>query len=118
MKKQILMLPYLHGFVTEVVLHAQQILNDLAIKQFEEELLALVDEGHRRLVIDFQKVEYFSSTAIGKLIVLHKALLARQGRLVLCAIDERVFEAFKITSFDRIFKIYPSEQEALQYAAA
>lgn len=118
MKKQILMLPYRHGFVTEVVLHAQQILNDLAIKQFEEELLALVDEGHRRLVIDFRKVEYFSSTAIGKLLVLQRALLARQGRLVLCAIDERVFEAFKITTFDKVFTFRPTCEEAVQCIAA
>jgi len=95
---------------------ASRILDDQVIEQVGEQLNSLVEQsGHQRILLNFNKVEYLSSAALGKLVVLRKKVEAAKGKLALSNIDETIFEAFKITGFDRIFKIFSDEQEALQY---
>ena len=93
-----------------------RILDDQIIQQFGEQLKSLVEQaGHQRILLNFSKVDYLSSAALGKLVVLRKQVEAVKGKLALSNIDASIFEAFKITGFDRIFKIFDDEQEALQY---
>jgi anti-sigma B factor antagonist len=95
---------------------ASRILDDQVIEQVGEQLNSLVEQsGHQRILLNFNKVEYLSSAALGKLVVLRKKVETAKGKLALSNIDETIFEAFKITGFDRIFKIFSDEQEALQY---
>ncbi len=95
---------------------ASRILDDQIIEQVGDQLNSLVEkDGHQRILLNFNKVEYLSSAALGKLVNLRKKVETAKGKLALSNIDESIFEAFKITGFDRIFKIFSDEQEALQY---
>lgn len=102
--------------VAHVSITQGRILDDQIIQQFGEQLNSLVDvSGHERILLNFAKVEYLSSAALGKLVVLRKKIEAVKGKLALSNIDPTIFEAFKITGFDRIFKIFDEEQEASQF---
>ena len=94
----------------------RKILDELCIHEIQEELSTLV-ESHpgAKLLLCFKNVEHLSSAALGKLVVLRKKVEGAKGKLALSNIDDSIFEAFKITGFDRIFKIFPDEQEALQF---
>ena len=93
-----------------------RILDDQIIQQFGEQLNSLVDQaGHTCILLNFSKVEYLSSAALGKLVVLRRLVEGVKGKLALSNIDDSIFEAFKITGFDRIFNIFPDEQEGLQF---
>ena len=70
--------------------------------------------GRRKLLLNFNNVEYLSSAALGKLITLNKKLQAAGGRLILCNIDPQIYEVFEITKLDRFFNIQKEEQAALQ----
>ena len=50
---------------------------------------------------------------MGKLVSLLKKSQANDGKLVLCSIEESIYEIFKIMRFDRMFKIYKNEDEAV-----
>ncbi|MFO0812604.1 MAG: STAS domain-containing protein [Gemmatales bacterium] len=102
--------------VAVVSILAGRILDDQVIQQFGDQLKSLVEQaGHHHILLNFSKVEYLSSAALGKLVVLRKQVEAAKGKLALSNIDSSIFEAFKITGFDRIFKIFDDEQEALQF---
>lgn len=102
--------------VAVVSILAGRILDDQVIQQFGDQLKSLVEEaGHQRILLNFSKVEYLSSAALGKLVLLRKQIETIKGKLALSNIDDSIFEAFKITGFDRIFKIFADEQEGLQY---
>lgn len=102
--------------VAVVSIQQARVLDDQIIQQFGDQLKSLVDQaGHQRILLNFSKVEYLSSAALGKLVVLRKQVDAVKGKLALSNIDASIFEAFKITGFDRIFKIFDDEQEALQF---
>lgn len=103
------------GDVTVVSFTEKKILDEPNIQAIGEQLYGLVeDSGRKKLLLNFGKVEYLSSAALGKLITLNKKVQAVSGRLALCNIDPTIYEVFEITGLYRVFNIYGDEQEALQ----
>jgi anti-sigma B factor antagonist len=103
------------GDVTVVNFVDRRILDEQNIQIIGEQLFSLVDEvGRRKLLLNFGNVEFLSSAALGKLIALHKKLQAVGGRLILCNIDQEIYEVFEITRLDKFFTIQKEEQAALQ----
>ncbi len=103
------------GDVTLVVFTTNKILDDQVIQSIGEQLFSLVDSmGKKNILLNFNKVEYLSSAALGKLISLHKRVLGVKGKLALCCIAPSIFEVFEITGLKKVFRIFDTEQEALE----
>jgi anti-sigma B factor antagonist len=81
--------------------------------RFKEDLLALMDEGVRRIVVDLSEVTFIDSTALGVLIGGVRRLHEREGRLVLVAATRPVLRALTLTGLDRVFTICPTREEAV-----
>jgi anti-sigma B factor antagonist len=93
----------------------RKILDEQNIQKIGEDLFSLVDQyGRKKILLNFSKVEYLSSAALGKFISLNKKVQTAGGKLVMCNINEDIFEVFEITRLDRLFKIEKDEQSALQ----
>lgn len=100
--------------VTVVSFVETKITDDESIQEVGDQLYSLVEiEGHRNLLLNFGKVQFLSSAALGKLINLKKKVGAVKGKLKLCCIHKDLFEVFRITRLDQVFEIYDEEQEAL-----
>lgn len=92
----------------------KRILDEPTIQAIAEQLFSLVDEqNQRKLCLNFNNVEYMSSAALGKLINLHKKLTGVKGKMAMCHVIPQIFEVFAITKLDKIFKIFPDEDQAL-----
>ena len=80
-------------------------------------LFKLVDEDKRdRLVLDFTKVKYLSSQAIGIILTLNKKLSqAEDSAVVLCGVGPQLMQLLKITRLDQLLKIAPTQAEALKH---
>ena len=103
------------GDVTVVNFIDRKILDEQNIQVIGEQLFSLVDEaGRRKILLNLGNVEYLSSAALAKLITLNKKVQQTGGRLILCNIDTQIYEVFEITKLNKLFNIYPGEQEALQ----
>lgn len=103
------------GDVTVVNFIDRKILDEQNIQIIGEQLFSLVEQEQcKKLLLNFQNVEYLSSAALGKLITLHKKVQGAGGKLVLCSIDAQIREVFEITKLDKLFKIKKDEQEGLQ----
>jgi anti-sigma B factor antagonist len=103
------------GDVTVVNFVDRKILDEQNIQIIGEQLFSLVDElGRRKILLNFQNVEFLSSAALGKLITLNRKLQGVGGRLVMCGIAKEIREVFEITKLDKLFKIFADEQSALQ----
>ena len=92
------------------------LMDPLELEKIGQQLYHLVDaEDNRRVIIDFEKVQYLSSQAIGIVITMHKKLNSlKNSKLVLCAVNPKLMELIKITRLDRILTIKPSQKEALK----
>lgn len=92
------------------------LMDALILEEIAGELYRLVDEEDRRkIVLDFEKVEYLSSQAIGIVMTLYKKLSAlKNGKLVLCSVGPKLTELLRITRLDRVLAVKPTQREAVK----
>ena len=103
------------GTVVVARLPRGDLLDEAVINSVGGQLIALVDDlGSQRIAIDFRRVRRVASALMGKLIDLNRRLKANGGRLAVYGADPIVAGVFQIMALDRLFGIYPGEQEALQ----
>ena len=92
-----------------------RILDATYIEELGDELFGLVEQdGCKKLVINFSDVEFLSSAALNKLIILDKKVKANDGILVLCELRQEISEIFSITRLDQLFQIVDSESAAVE----
>lgn len=92
----------------------RKILEELAIREIEEELSRLVESKDTiNLLLNFQNVEHLSSAALGMLIKLNDQVGKRSGKLKLSDIRPQIYQVFKITRLNKLFDIHTSTTEAL-----
>lgn len=79
----------------------------------ESKLLGLMDDGEKKILIDFSQLEYISSAGLRVLLMAAKRMKAAGGQLALCAMNENVKQVFDISGFSAIFNIYLNEEEGV-----
>jgi anti-sigma B factor antagonist len=105
------------GKHTVVEFLTPSLMNPLELEKIGAGLFKLVDEEKRdRLVLDFSKVQYLSSQAIGIILTLNKKLTGTSAggqNLVLCGVGPQLMQLLKITRLDRILTIKATQKEAM-----
>ena len=92
----------------------RKILEELSIREIEDELFALVSANPSiQLLLNLANVEHLSSAALGMLINLQKEVGRQNGRLKLADIRPQIYEVFKITRLSKMFDIHRSVPDAL-----
>jgi anti-sigma B factor antagonist len=91
------------------------ILDQINIHEMGKEMYALVERNPAiKLIVDFDGVQYLSSSALGKLITLKRKVEEGAGTLKMCRIKPEIMEVFRITKLDTIFDIYPNLCAAME----
>ena len=94
----------------------RKILEELSIREIEEELAGLVDSNDAiKLLLNFDNVEHLSSAALGMLINLDRQVARKKGKLVLSDINPQICEVFKITRLHKMFEIHDTAAEAMKH---
>jgi anti-sigma B factor antagonist len=86
--------------------------------EFKAQLLEVIGEGGKEVVVDFSNTTFIDSTTLGVLVGGVKRLRAQDGRLSLVCNDRNITKIFEITGLDRVFTIYPTRDEALAKTGA
>ena len=73
----------------------------------------IVTEG-TKLIIDFSKLQYISSSGLRVILLVAKDIKAKKGRIILCSMTDAVKKAFDASAFTPIFNIQNSIEEALK----
>lgn len=89
------------------------------IEQMAHELVTLIElfQCHR-LVLSMDIVDFITSAALGKLIMIHRKLHRKEGRLVVCDVKGPVAEVLRTSRLNEYFTIAADTQGALLLAAA
>lgn len=102
------------GDVTVVRFVDRKILDTANIQELGDELFSLVETDNRKsLLLNFSRVEFLSSAALNKLILLDRSVKKHGGRLKLCSLRPEIQEVFVITRLNQMFDIYEEEPDAL-----
>lgn len=102
------------GDVTVVKFKDRRILDATNIDELGTELFGLIEEENRqKLLLSFVDVEFLSSAALNKLIILDKKIKSNGGMLKCCSLRPEIEEVFVITKLNQLFDIKEDEQDAL-----
>ena len=72
-----------------------------------------LDNGERKLLVDFAKTGYIDSSGLGALVSISKKVREQGGELRLSGINEDLRSLFELTKLDTLFAIADSSAQAL-----
>jgi anti-sigma B factor antagonist len=81
--------------------------------EFKQQLLDVIEQGAKDVVVDFSDTTFIDSTTLGVLVGGVKRLRPNDGQLSLVCSDRNITKIFEITGLDRVFTIYPTRNEAV-----
>lgn len=80
---------------------------------FKNEIVALVEDGHSQIIIDFAAVSFLDSSGLGALVGVLKKI-GHRGDLLVCGLNGDVDQMFRVCRMDRVFPIHRDVDAALQ----
>jgi anti-sigma B factor antagonist len=101
-----------HGQVA--VVHPAAQVDGRAAFQFEQDILELLQDGTRHVVVDFSAVTLFASAGIRVLILMLHKLDARDGALVLCCLNQYVRNVLDVSGLTGQFTIVGTVADAIK----
>jgi len=72
-----------------------------------------LDQGERRLLIDFSRTGYIDSSGLGALVSISRKIREAGGELRLSGLNEDLRSLFELTKLDTLFAIAETPQQAL-----
>jgi anti-sigma B factor antagonist len=96
-----------------LVVAAQGRLDASSAGELQDKLLASIDSGETRILLDFTELDYISSAGLRILLVAAKRLKEGKGQFAICGLTDNVASVFKISGFDSIIQIFPNQGTAL-----
>jgi anti-sigma B factor antagonist len=81
--------------------------------EFKQQLLEVIGNGGKDVVVDFSNTTFIDSTTLGVLVGGVKRLRPTGGQLTLVCSDRNITKIFEITGLDKVFPIYSTRDEAV-----
>lgn len=85
--------------------------------EFKQQLLDVISQGARSVIVDFTDTTFIDSTTLGVLVGGVKRLRSNDGQLSLVCSDRNITKIFEITGLDRVFTIHSTREEAVGSSA-
>ena len=82
--------------------------------ELEKYINKVILGGCSNLLLNFQGVDYISSSGLRVVLSSLKQLKKSGGNIILSNLHPYVMEVFEISGFKQIFEIYESEEDALK----
>lgn len=95
------------------IIQIQGRLDATSSPELEKELLTLIEAGEKDYIADLASLEYISSVGLRIFLMVAKKAKSAGGKVVLCSLNEHVYEVFEIAGFTAIFPIFSNLDEAL-----
>lgn len=73
----------------------------------------LLDDGARKILINFENLNYISSAGLRILLGTAKKMKSISGTLIICSLNQTVQEVFDISGFSTILSLAANETDAL-----
>jgi anti-sigma B factor antagonist len=81
---------------------------------FKEEMISLMVNGAKLIIVSFENVNYIDSSFLGSLVVALKYALPRNIDIYLVSLKPDVNNLLRLIRMDKVFKIFRDHQEALE----
>jgi anti-sigma B factor antagonist len=89
-------------------------LGESAERLSEELSKLLTDQAVEGVVLDLENINYMDSTGLGELVGYLSRFQDSGKRLKLVNPNQTILKLLQLTRLDLVFKVYPSEEKALE----
>ena len=96
-----------------VLLYPKGFVNAHTVRLFEAEIQKALDQDQYRLVVNCEGLTYIASAGLGALMGVIEEVRHHGGDIRLTDLNETVRNIFEILGFNHLYRIFPSEVEAV-----
>jgi anti-sigma B factor antagonist len=96
-----------------VLLYPRGFVNAHTVRQFEGEIQRALDEQRYRIVVNCAGLQYIASAGLGALMAVIEEVRHHGGDIRMAELNETVRNIFDILGFNHLYRIFPSEVEAV-----
>lgn len=82
--------------------------------ELETAIDKIISDGVNNIVLNCEGLSYISSSGLRVFLIFQKKLTAQAGLFHLCKMQPAIKEIFDISGFSTIFKIFDTEEKALE----
>jgi anti-anti-sigma factor len=100
------------------ILETEGRLDSTSAWALKDRLLAMIEDGARRMIVDVSRTGYVGSAGFWVLLLIDRALRARRGGLALCGLSPDFARALANGGFASLLSVYASRAEALEASRA
>ena len=84
----------------------------------KDKVNSLVNQGHRKIVLNLAEVPYIDSAGLGEIVRTYTTVSRQGGRLKLLGLTKRITDLLSITKLLTVFETFDSEDEAVRSFSA
>lgn len=101
------------GDIAVITVNGDITLNQGGDVLLKDKVQSLLQQGHKKLVLDLGGVSYVDSAGLGQLVQVHATTKSNGGSLRLVNVTKRLKDLLVVTKLVTVFDSYDSEAEAL-----
>ena len=95
------------------LLYPKGFVNAHTVRLFEREIQKALDDQRYRIVVNCSGLTYIASAGLGALMGVIEEVRHHGGDIRLADLNETVRNIFEILGFNHLYRIFPSEVEAI-----
>lgn len=92
-------------------------INAHTVREFEDALEGLVQEGRYTILLNCKELNYISSAGLGAIMGLIETVREHGGDILLSNLQDNVFAIFDTLGFTQLYRVFSDEDQALAAAA-
>jgi len=96
-----------------LVIELQGRLDTAQSSMVEKKFLEILDQGHKKIILDCKELDYISSSGLRVFLIAQKRVMGVSGTLRICCLQPNIREIFDISGFSMIFSIRADLESAL-----
>ncbi len=92
-------------------------LDDYAFPRLQSALQALHQNGHDRVVVNCENLDYISTTGIRSMVEFARQARGSKGDMILVRVPDKAGSIIKVLGYNAEFRVFENEKEALKQFA-
>ena len=93
------------------ILKPNGILDATTSQELRTQITEFMNSGAKVVLVDLQNITFMDSSGLGSLVLAFKSLRAVDSQLLICSVNEQIRILFELTGMDKIFTVFPSQEE-------
>lgn len=82
--------------------------------EFRDTLLGLIENDTRKIVVDFEGVDFVDSTFLSALVIGLKKITERKGDIKVANLENPVRIMFELTRLYKVFEVFDNKLDAVE----